>query len=62
MTCAILTAWREEAGDVLAFLPGVGEIERTRERLAEKLPSALVLPLHGQCEPAGPARRDQARS
>lgn len=52
MSSAILTAWREEAGDVLAFLPGVGEIERTRERLAEKLPGALVLPLHGQCEPA----------
>ncbi|HEY0958809.1 MAG TPA: ATP-dependent helicase HrpB [Novosphingobium sp.] len=52
MTSAILAAWREESGDVLAFLPGVGEIERTRERLAEKLPHALVLPLHGQCEPA----------
>ncbi|MBS3927531.1 MAG: DEAD/DEAH box helicase, partial [Sphingomonadales bacterium] len=52
MTSAVLTAWREEQGDILAFLPGVGEIERTRERLAEKLPSALVLPLHGQCEPA----------
>ena len=52
MTGAILTAWREEEGDLLAFLPGVGEIERTRERLADKLPSALVLPLHGQCEPA----------
>ncbi|MEQ1542349.1 MAG: ATP-dependent helicase HrpB [Novosphingobium sp.] len=52
MTGAILTAWREEAGDVLAFLPGVGEIERTRERLAERLPDALILPLHGQCEPA----------
>ena len=51
MTSAILTAWREEQGDILAFLPGVREIERTRERLAEKLPSALVLPLHGQCEP-----------
>lgn len=52
MTSAILIAWREEQGDILAFLPGVGEIERTRERLAEKLASALVLPLHGQCEPA----------
>ncbi len=51
MCTAILTAWREESGDLLAFLPGVGEIERTRERLAEKLPAALVLPLHGQCEP-----------
>ena len=52
MASALLTAWREETGDVLAFLPGVGEIERTRGRLAEKLPGALVLPLHGQCEPA----------
>lgn len=52
MTSAILTAWREETGDILAFLPGVGEIERVRERLAEKLPAALVLPLHGQCEPS----------
>ena len=52
MASAILTAWRDEQGDVLAFLPGVGEIERTRERLAEKLPQALVLPLHGQIDPA----------
>ncbi len=52
MTSAIITAWREEAGDILAFLPGVGEINRTTERLADKLSAALVLPLHGQCEPA----------
>ena len=52
MTSAILTAWREESGDILAFLPGVGEIERTRERLEDKLSGALILPLHGQCEPA----------
>lgn len=51
MTSAILAAWREEEGDLLAFLPGVGEIERTRERLGEKLPKALILPLHGQVEP-----------
>lgn len=51
MSSAIVTAWREETGDILAFLPGVREIERTAERLATKLPSALVLPLHGQCEP-----------
>ena len=51
MTSAIITAWREEQGDILAFLPGVGEISRIQERLAEKLSGALVLPLHGQCEP-----------
>ena len=52
MTDAIRTAWRNEQGDVLAFLPGVGEIERLRERLAQRLPDALVLPLHGQVDPA----------
>lgn len=64
MTSAILTAWREEQGDILAFLPGVGEIERTRERLVERLPEVPVLPLHGQCEPAAQRaaiRRDPAR-
>ncbi|WP_156488669.1 helicase-related protein, partial [Erythrobacter sp. HI0077] len=50
---AISTAWREQAGDILAFLPGVREIERTRERLEGRLPNALVLPLHGQVDPAG---------
>ncbi len=52
VTSAVHSAWREETGDILVFLPGVGEIRRTAERLAEKLPQALVLPLHGQCEPA----------
>ncbi|MXO74438.1 ATP-dependent helicase HrpB [Altererythrobacter aerius] len=63
MAAAIVTAWREQAGNVLGFLPGVGEIERVRERLAERLPDALVLPLHGQVEPAGQRaaiRRDPA--
>lgn len=52
MASAIRKAWFADAGDILAFLPGVREIERTRERLADSLPEALVLPLHGQCEPA----------
>jgi len=51
MTSAILQAWREEEGDILAFLPGVGEIERTRERLAERLSNVPILPLHGQVQP-----------
>lgn len=51
VTSATLTAWREAEGDILVFLPGVGEIERTRERLVERLPGVPVLPLHGQCEP-----------
>ncbi len=52
MASAILTAWREEQGDILAFLPGVREIERTAERLAQKLHGVPILPLHGQIEPA----------
>ncbi|MDN3645740.1 ATP-dependent helicase HrpB [Pontixanthobacter aestiaquae] len=53
MTQAVLAAWRQEDGDVLAFLPGVREIERVRERLTTKLPDVPVLPLHGQIDPAG---------
>lgn len=63
MTSAILTAWREEEGDILAFLPGVGEIERVRERLAARIPDNPVLPLHGQVPPQGQReaiRRDPA--
>ncbi len=52
VTRAVVQAWRREAGDILTFLPGVGEIERVRERLAERLPAAHVLPLHGQVAPA----------
>ncbi|MDF8334397.1 ATP-dependent helicase HrpB [Novosphingobium cyanobacteriorum] len=53
MASALVQAWREEEGDILAFLPGVAQIERTADLLAERLPGALVLPLHGQVEPAG---------
>lgn len=64
MAAAIRTAWRDEpAGDLLAFLPGLREIDRTAERLAETLPDALVLPLHGTLEPAAQRlalRRDPA--
>jgi len=53
MASAIQTAWREQSGDILAFLPGVAQIERTAALLAERLPQAVVLPLHGQVEPIG---------
>ncbi len=55
MATAVLTAWRETAdgdgGDLLAFLPGVREIERVRERLVDRLPDIPILPLHGQVQP-----------
>lgn len=50
---AVLRAWREQEGDILAFLPGVREIERVGERLAQRLPDTPILPLHGQIGPAG---------
>jgi ATP-dependent helicase HrpB len=51
MAAAIRTALREEEGGVLAFLPGVAEIERTAERL-DGLGEAMVLHrLHGSMEP-----------
>ena len=53
MAQAIGTAWRQEEGDILAVLPGVRGSERTRERLEARLPAALILPLHGQVDPAG---------
>ena len=52
VAAGVMTAWREQDGDILAFLPGVGEIERTRERLEQRLPGTPILPLHGQVEPA----------
>ncbi len=50
MAAAIRRALAEEAGDVLAFLPGVGEIERTAERLTGV--AAQVHRLHGSLDPA----------
>jgi ATP-dependent helicase HrpB len=51
MAAAIRRALSDECeGDVLAFLPGVGEIERTAERLAGI--GAELHRLHGSLEPA----------
>lgn len=48
---AIRLALREETGGVLAFLPGVAEIERTAERI-DGLGDAIVLHrLHGSLDP-----------
>ncbi|MBI2381450.1 MAG: ATP-dependent helicase HrpB [Gammaproteobacteria bacterium] len=42
-------ALREEAGNVLVFLPGVGEIRAVEERLrADAEPGLLVAPLYGE--------------
>lgn len=47
---AIRDVFASEVGDILAFLPGLGEIRRAERALAD-LP-ALVLPLHGELSTA----------
>jgi ATP-dependent helicase HrpB len=52
MAAAVRRALVEETeGDLLAFLPGVGEIERTAERLSLP-PSVALHRLHGSLDPA----------
>lgn len=50
---AIERALAEEAGGVLVFLPGQGEILRTAERLRERLrrDDVLIAPLYGALDP-----------
>ncbi len=50
MARAIRAALPAHEGDLLAFLPGMGEIRRTEALLAGC--GALVLPLHGELPPA----------
>ena len=50
MAAAIRRVLRDEQGGVLAFLPGVAEIERTAERLGN-LPGIALHALHGQIPP-----------
>ncbi|KRC79724.1 ATP-dependent helicase HrpB [Sphingomonas sp. Root241] len=50
VAAAVRTALREEVGGVLAFLPGVAEIERTAERLGD-LSGVVLHRLHGSLDP-----------
>ncbi len=47
MAQSIRKALREDSGDILAFLPGSGEIKRTMELLEEEGVSASLHPLYG---------------
>jgi len=51
MAPAIRRALAETRGGVLAFLPGVAEIERTAERLTGLAPDINLHRLHGQVDP-----------
>ena len=44
---AIVRAHREQKGDILAFLPGQGEIARCAALLGDSLPDTEILPLYG---------------
>ena len=52
MAPAIRRALAETNGGVLAFLPGVAEIERTAERLTGLAPEINLHRLHGQIDPS----------
>lgn len=47
MTQAIARAVKEQEGDVLAFLPGEGEIRKCEELLKNQLPDFNIHPLYG---------------
>ena len=47
----IAKAHREHKGDILAFLPGQGEIQRCLELLGDSLAPTAVLPLYGNLSP-----------
>ena len=60
VAAATLQALREHDGSALIFLPGQGEITRTAERLATRLPAHVDLaPLYGQLSPADQDRAIQ---
>ncbi len=52
MATAIRSALAQETGGILAFLPGMGEINRTAERLSDLGPSVALHKLHGSLDPA----------
>lgn len=52
VAAAIRRALAESEGGVLAFLPGVAEIERVDERLGELPPGVRLHHLHGSLDPA----------
>jgi ATP-dependent helicase HrpB len=67
VVAAVLRALREETGDLLVFLPGIGEIRRTEAQLADAVGSDVdVFPLAGALSlaeqdqalaPSSPGRR-----
>lgn len=58
---AVARAWREQTGDILAFLPGQGEIAACAQLLGPLASEAEILPLHGMLTPAEQYRAIESR-
>ncbi|GGJ61441.1 ATP-dependent helicase HrpB [Deinococcus aquiradiocola] len=56
VTAAVTRALSDLPGDVLAFLPGVGEIRRALGTLSARHPDVTVLPLYGDLSPEAQGR------
>jgi len=52
MASAVRRALAEHDGSLLAFLPGVAEIERTADAIGDLPPNIVLHRLHGQIDPA----------
>jgi ATP-dependent helicase HrpB len=52
VAAAIRKALREESGSILAFLPGVAEIQRTADRIGPVGDNVVIAPLYGALSPA----------
>ncbi len=44
----VLRAFRETSGDILVFLPGAGEILRTKEEIEKRSTGCMIHPLYGE--------------
>lgn len=53
---AVRRACREQSGDILAFMPGQGEVMRCMEILSEGIADAEILPLYGSLPPEAQRR------
>ena len=51
-TLIVRQAAQENAGDILVFLPGQGEIKQCEALLQEAIPQAAIHPLYGQLSPS----------
>lgn len=49
---AVRRALREQPGNILAFLPGIADIQSCSDLLSDSVNDAVILPLHGSLSPS----------